>query len=305
MLVGAGLIAVEPPDRPEVAGAGTGIAAQTPVRQGGARVEARGLTFGYARSAEPVIRDLDLVLRPGEHLAVVGPSGAGKSTLAALIAGVLEPQAGQVRLDGVPVRALGSGESLARHRVLIPQEAYAFAGTLQENLTYLAPGAPSADVESAVRSVGAAPLVERLGGYDAPLTPGDLSAGERQLLALARALLPAPRLTLLDEATCHLDPAAEAIAEEAFARRLGTLVVVAHRISSALRADRVLAMDGTRVGLGTHQELLTGSALYRDLVGHWGVAQPSAAPLGSTVTPSPTPWRSEWHRSGSVPRSSW
>ncbi|WP_078912374.1 ATP-binding cassette domain-containing protein [Streptomyces sp. NRRL S-646] len=298
-------IAVEP-DRHETAEAGSRTAtAHMPVRPGGARVEARGLTFGYARSAEPVIRDLHLVLRPGEHLAVVGPSGAGKSTLAALIAGVLEPQAGQVRLDGVPVRALGSGESLARLRVLIPQEAYVFAGTLRENLTYLAPGAPSADVESAVRSVGAAPLVDRLGGYDAPLTPGDLSAGERQLLALARALLPAPRLTLLDEATCHLDPVAEAIAEEAFARRPGTLVVVAHRISSALRADRVLVMDGTRVGLGTHQELLTGSALYRDLVGHWGVAQPSPAPLGSMVTPSPTPWRSEWHRSGSVPRSSW
>ncbi|MFI7400727.1 ATP-binding cassette domain-containing protein [Streptomyces sp. NPDC049541] len=298
-------IAVEPPAPPEAVEPGTGVAAHTPVRQGGARLEVHGLTFGYARSAEPVIRDLDLVLRPGEHLAVVGPSGAGKSTLAALIAGVLEPGAGQVRLDGVPVRALGSGEDLARCRVLIPQEAYVFAGTLAENLTYLAPGAPPADVESAVRSVGATPLVERLGGYDAPLAPGDLSAGERQLLALARALLPAPRLTLLDEATCHLDAAAEAIAEEAFARRPGTLVVVAHRISSALRADRVLVMDGARIGLGTHEELLTGSALYRDLVGHWGVAQPSRAPLGAVVTSSPTPSRSGWRRSGCVPRSSW
>ncbi|MGW2566335.1 ATP-binding cassette domain-containing protein [Streptomyces sp. NPDC001537] len=296
-------IAVEP--RPEADEPGTGVDAHTPVPQGGARVEAHGLTFGYARSAEPVIRDLDLVLRPGEHLAVVGPSGAGKSTLAALIAGVLEPGAGQVRLDGVPVRALGSGEDLARSRVLIPQEAYVFAGTVAENLTYLAPGAPPADVESAVRSVGATPLVERLGGYDAPLTPGDLSAGERQLLALARALLPAPRLALLDEATCHLDPAAEAIAEEAFARRPGTLVVVAHRISSALRADRVLVMDGARIGLGTHEELLTESALYRDLVGHWGAAQPSRAPLGAVVTSSPTPSRSGWRRSGCVPRSSW
>lgn len=289
----------------------------TPVRPGGARVEARGLTFGYAQSAEPVIRDLDLVLRPGEHLAVVGPSGAGKSTLAALIAGVLAPQAGQVRLDDVPTLALGAGDDLARHRVLIPQEAYVFAGTLEENLTYLAPGAGPAEVAAAVRAVGAMPLVERLGGYDAQLDPRDLSAGERQLVALARALLPAPRLALLDEATCHLDPVAEAVAEEAFARRTGTLIVVAHRISSALRADRILVMDGTRVCLGTHEELIAHSALYRDLVGHWGAANAFPAPVGSMtragrvrdavrvllrlaaqfqtvrrITPSPTPWRS-------------
>ncbi|MEU0199546.1 MULTISPECIES: ABC transporter ATP-binding protein [unclassified Streptomyces] len=254
--------------KPEAAGVGRPV-----VRVGGCRVDVRGLTFAYAQSADPVIRDLNLLLRPGEHLAVVGPSGAGKSTLAALIAGVLEPQAGQVHLDDLPVRALvGRGEGLARHRVLIPQEAYVFAGTLAENLTYLAPEAPRADVESAVRAVGAAPLVERLGGYDAPLDPRRLSAGERQLVALARALLPAPRLTLLDEATCHLDPPAEAVAEDAFARAPGTLIVVAHRISSALRADRVLVMDGTRVALGTHEQLMAASPLYRDLVGHWGAA---------------------------------
>ncbi|MFJ8535363.1 ATP-binding cassette domain-containing protein [Streptomyces sp. NPDC093591] len=317
-----------PPDEPETAGAGAGAApVHMPGRPGGARVETHGLTFGYAQSAEPVIRDLDLVLRPGEHLAVVGPSGAGKSTLAALIAGVLEPQAGRVRVDGVPVLALGDGEELARHRVLIPQEAYVFAGTLRENLTYLVPGAAPADVAAAVHAVGAAPLVERLGGYDALVDPRDLSAGERQLLALARALLPAPRLALLDEATCHLDPVAEAVAEEAFARRPGTLIVVAHRISSALRADRILVMDGTRVELGTHEELIAGSALYRDLVGHWGAASGSPAPVGAatrtgrvrgavrvlsrlaahlgTVTSSPTPGRSGWRRSDCVRRSSW
>ncbi|WP_151476909.1 ATP-binding cassette domain-containing protein [Streptomyces albicerus] len=273
----------------ETAEAGTGaVTGHAPVRPGGARVEARDLTFGYAQSAEPVIRGLNLVLHPGEHLAVVGPSGAGKSTLAALIAGVLEPQSGQVRLDDVPVLAPGDGDDLARHRVLIPQEAYVFTGTLEENLTYLVPGAAPADVEAAVRAVGAAPLVARLGGYDAPLDPRDLSTGERQLVALARALLPAPRLALLDEATCHLDPVAEAVAEEAFARRPGTLIVVAHRISSALRADRILVMDGTRVGLGTHEELIAESALYRDLVGHWGAASASQAPV-RTVTPIPTP----------------
>ncbi|MDC0766347.1 ATP-binding cassette domain-containing protein [Streptomyces sp. HD] len=307
--------------------AGSGaVPTHAPVPPGGGRVEVRGLTFGYAESAEPVVQGLDLVVRPGEHLAVVGPSGAGKSTLAALIAGVLEPRAGRVRLDGVPVLEL-AGDDLARHRVLIPQEAYVFSGTLEENLTYLVPGAARADVEATVRAVGAAELVQRLGGYDAPLDPGDLSAGERQLVALARALLPAPRLTLLDEATCHLDPVAEAVAERAFARRPGTLIVVAHRISSALRADRILVMDGTRIVLGTHEELIAGCALYRDLVGHWGAPDPPLAPVGPrsrtrrvreavrvllrlavhlhTVTPSPTPGRSGWRRSDCVRRSSW
>ncbi|MGP3983229.1 ATP-binding cassette domain-containing protein [Streptomyces sp. KR80] len=240
----------------------------------GSAVELHHVTFGYARSAEPVIDGLDLVLRPDEHLAVVGPSGVGKSTLAALIAGVLEPQAGDVRLGVVPVRELRAAvdddpEELARHRVLIPQEAYVFAGTLGENLTYLAPDATPAEVDAAVRAVGAGPLVERLGGYDAALDPQELSAGERQLIALARALLPGARLVLLDEATCHLDPVAEAVAEKAFTSRPGTLIVCAHRISSALRADRVLVLDGTQARLGTHQELLADSALYRDLVGHW------------------------------------
>ncbi|WP_107417769.1 ABC transporter ATP-binding protein [Streptomyces sp. CB03238] len=258
------------------AGAPGGRAAHRPR---GARVELDGVTFRYARSAEPVINGLDLVLRPGEHLAVVGPSGAGKSTFAALVAGVLEPGAGQVRLDGVPVRSLAT-DGLARRRVLIPQEAYVFAGTLWENLTYLEPGAAPEAVDAAVDTVGARPLVERLGGYDAPADPRELSAGERQLLALVRAYLPPAGLVLLDEATCHLDPGAERRAEEAFARRAGTLVVCAHRISSALRADRVLVLDGARAGFGTHEELMAGSALYRDLVGHW------------EVTASPTPGRS-------------
>ncbi|MBZ4014590.1 ATP-binding cassette domain-containing protein, partial [Streptomyces purpurogeneiscleroticus] len=274
-------------------------------------VELRGVTFGYARSAEPVIDALDLVLRPDEHLAVVGPSGAGKSTFAALVAGVLAPHAGGVRLGGVPVGCLDDGP--ARHRVLIPQEAYVFAGSLWENLTYLAPGVPAAAVDAAVDEVGARPLVDRLGGYDAAVDQQELSAGERQLVALVRSYLPQAELFLLDEATCHLDPAAEARAEEAFARRPGTLIVCAHRISSALRADRIMVLDGARAALGTHTELMAGSALYRDLVGHWedgagtGKPGPTTGKPGLTtgkpgLTASPTPGRSGSRRSGSAPR---
>ncbi|MEU6117009.1 ABC transporter ATP-binding protein [Streptomyces sp. NPDC047117] len=274
----------------------TAPASREPGHPRDAGVELRGVTFGYARSAEPVIDGLDLALRPGEHLAVVGPSGAGKSTFTALVAGVLTPRSGGVRLGGVPVASLDG--ATARHRVLIPQEAYVFAGTLWENLTYLAPDVAAAAVDEAVDEVGARPLVDRLGGYEAAVDGQRLSAGERQLVALVRSYLPPAELVLLDEATCHLDPAAEARAEEAFARRPGTLIVCAHRISSALRADRVMVLDGTRAALGTHEELMAGSALYRDLVGHWEDGGGGSPGLRA----SPTPGRSGSRRSGSVPR---
>ncbi|MGW2566243.1 ATP-binding cassette domain-containing protein [Streptomyces sp. NPDC001537] len=244
------------------------------------RVELCGVTFGYARSAEPVVRDLDLVLAPGTHLAVVGPSGAGKSTLASLIAGVLEPRAGLIRLGGVPVRELDRGR-LSRCRVLIPQEAYVFAGTLRENLAYLEPAATGSELDAAVGAIGAQVLVRRLGGYGATVDPAVLSAGERQQIALVRALLPPARLVLLDEATCHLDPAAEAVAERAFAHRPATLVVCAHRISSAQRADLVLVMDGSHCRLGTHDRLMADCALYRDLIGHWDGREDEARPAGA------------------------
>ncbi|MEU9591413.1 ABC transporter ATP-binding protein [Streptomyces sp. NPDC048219] len=232
-------------------------------------VELRSVTLSYGARAEPVLDALDLRVEDGEHLAVVGPSGIGKSTLTRLVAGTLAPSGGAVEVAGRPVAGRGPAE-LAALRVLLPQQAYVFTATVRDNLTYLRPDASEADVRAAVRELGAGGLVERLGGLDAPLAPGDLSQGERQLLVLVRAHLSTARLLLLDEATCHLDPAAEARAEEALARRPGALVVVAHRMSSALRADRILVLDGVGAACGTHRELLGRSPLYRDLVGHWG-----------------------------------
>ncbi|MFF8013289.1 ATP-binding cassette domain-containing protein [Streptomyces sp. NPDC007929] len=231
-------------------------------------VELSGVTFAYGPQADPVFRDLDLTLPEGGHLAVVGPSGIGKSTLAGLIGGTLEPGTGLVRLGGRPPTALPSAH-LSALRVLVPQEAYVHTGALVENLRYLRPDASDEDVAAAVDAVGAGPLVARLGGIGAMIDPAALSAGERQQIALVRAYLSPAPVVLLDEATCHLDPAAEARAEEAFARRPGTLLVIAHRISSALRAKRVLVLDGDRVVSGTHEEVLERSELYRDLVGHW------------------------------------
>jgi ATP-binding cassette, subfamily C, bacterial len=228
------------------------------------RLTLRSVTFRYRRAAEPVVDGLDLDVPDGDHLAVVGPSGAGKSTLAALLVGVLRPQEGTVTHGGQPTHAVD-----ASARVLIPQQAYAFRGTLRENLRYLHPDAGTADLDRAVAAVGMHPLAERLGGYDAELEPATLSAGERQLVALARAYLSPARLVVLDEATCHLDPTAEALAEHAFAARGGTLVVVAHRISSASRARRILVMDGRHAVVGPHDDLVARSPLYRDLVGHW------------------------------------
>ncbi|WP_431883320.1 ATP-binding cassette domain-containing protein [Micromonospora gifhornensis] len=242
----------------------------------------RGLTFRYGPHARPVLADFTLTVADGEHLAVVGPSGAGKSTLAALIAGLVPPDSGSVHLADTPVAAVAP-ETLARLRVLVPQEAYVRSGTLADNLRYLRPDADQATVAAAVDALGAGPLVERLGGLAAEVEPGRLSAGERQLIAAVRAYLAPAPLVILDEATCHLDPTLEATVEEAFARRPGSLVVIAHRISSAIRARRVLVFDDDRPLAASHEELLRRSPTYRELVGHWQeLTIPAHRPLTRT-----------------------
>ncbi|ROP28677.1 ATP-binding cassette domain-containing protein [Couchioplanes caeruleus] len=254
-------------------------------RPDGADVLLRGVTFAYGRRAEPVVSGLDLEIRDGDHLAIIGPSGIGKSTLVGLLAGTLQPQQGEVRLGGARTNRLDV-RTLARQRVLIPQEAYVFTGTLLDNLRYLHPGADVHEIDRAAEAVGLSTVLQRLGGYDAYVTPDALSAGERQLVALVRAYLSPAPLVLLDEATCHLDAAAEARAEQAFAARPGALVVVAHRVSSALRASRILLLDGTAATLGTDGSLRRTSPLYRDLAGHWSVELP-VFPARSSLPVSP------------------
>ncbi|HEV7807053.1 MAG TPA: ABC transporter ATP-binding protein [Solirubrobacteraceae bacterium] len=231
----------------------------------GVRLE--GVTFAYGPCSEPIVCDFDLAVAHGEHLVVVGPSGVGKSTLANLICGVLEPQAGEISIGGVALAAIGA--EAPAHRALIAQEAYLFSGSVFENIAYLRPDVGQRELDRAVDALGMRALLERLGGYDAEVDPAGLSAGERQLVTLVRAYLSPAWLVVLDEASCHLDPRSEALVESAFARRPGTLIVIAHRVSSALRAQRILVLDGHEPQHGTHAELIAGSSLYRDLIGRW------------------------------------
>lgn len=240
-------------------------------------ISVRGLTFGYGPHSVPVVRGLDLTIAEGEHLAVIGQSGIGKSTLANLLVGLLEPQAGTILVGGRPVNHIRRHE-LSRLVGLIPQEAYVFAGSLRDNLTYLAPHATNRTLAEAITAVGADALIERLGGLDTAIGAGgvQLSQGERQLIALTRVYVSPARIVVLDEATAHLDPVAEATAEQAFKRRRGTLLVIAHRISSAARADRVLLLDGNTIHIDTPTELLATSPLYAHLVDHWRHGDPEA-----------------------------
>ncbi|MFI0366964.1 ABC transporter ATP-binding protein [Actinomadura sp. 1N219] len=242
-------------------------AVSAPSAAGRFDIEARHVTFAYSPRAAPVIEDLSLHVPEGTHLAVVGPSGAGKSTLANLLTGLATPQRGRITLGGAALDPARTKTSIT----LIPQESYVFAATLRENLTYLCPDPAEAWLDDAVHAVGLAETVDRLGGYDAEIPPGGatLSQGERQLVTLARAYLSPAPIVVLDEATSHLHPAAEARAEQALADKGGTLIVIAHRISSAERADLILLLDGSAHVLGTHESLLRRSRLYSELVGHW------------------------------------
>ncbi|WP_103500805.1 ABC transporter ATP-binding protein [Streptomyces sp. SM14] len=229
-------------------------------------VELTGVSFAYGPGARPVLDGLDLTVRPGEHLAVLGPSGTGKSTLATLLAGDLSPGGGLVRWRPGEAGA-GARRGPPAGTVLLPQHPYVFTGPLRDNLRYLRPSAPDAELADALAVLGLEPLLRRLGGLDSLVEPARLSMGERQLLVAARALVTPSPLLVMDEATSHVDPVAEHRVETALAAHAGTLVVVAHRPSSARRADRVLLLDGPRVECGPPSLLARTSALYRELTG--------------------------------------
>ena len=229
-------------------------------------VKVRGLEFAYGASAQPIVEGLDMDIPHGDHIAIVGPSGIGKSTLAALLAGVLVPDEGAVEIAGT---SLHLRRDRCRLVTMVPQEAYLFSGSLRDNLSYLRPSASDEDLAASAQAVGLERVLDRLGGYDAEidLAKSGLSAGEGQLVTLVRAHLATTPIVVLDEATCHLDPAAEDRAEQAFMATGSTLIVVAHRMSATLRAKRVMVMDGVGIDIGDHRQLMERHRLYADFHG--------------------------------------
>jgi ATP-binding cassette subfamily B protein len=241
----------------------------------------RAVTFGYAEE-RPVVRELTLELHPGEHVALVGATGAGKSTVAKLLTRQYDPQEGRIELGGVDLRD-ATLESLHRRIVLLPQEGHLFSGTIADNVRLAHPGATDAEVRNALERIGELDRFESLpDGLDTDVqTRGvRLSAGERQLVGIARVALADPAVIVLDEATSSLDPATEAAVERALAAVAEgrTVVTIAHRLSTAERADRVAVMEhGRLVEVASHDELVQQGERYARLWASWqaGLAAPA------------------------------
>jgi ATP-binding cassette subfamily B protein len=236
-------------------------------------VEVEAASFAYGDGPD-VLRDVSLRIPAGSRLALVGPTGAGKSTLAKLVARLYDPTAGTVRFGGVDLRD-ATLASLRGRIVVIPQEGFLFNGTIRDNVRLARAGASDAEVEDALRAVGAYERFSVLpDGLDTEVRErgSRLSGGEKQLVSLARAALADPAVLVLDEATSSLDPGTEALVEAAVDRLLEgrTVVVIAHRLSTSERADMVGVVDGGElVELGTHHELVAAGGRYASLYATW------------------------------------
>jgi ATP-binding cassette subfamily B protein len=232
-------------------------------------LELRDVTAAYGPDAEPAVRGVGLVIPRRGHTAIVGPSGAGKTTLFSLVLRFLEPTGGDLLLDGRPYRDLTHDEIRSR-LAYVEQDTPIVPGTIRDNLLLARPDATDAELRRVLREVRLAEKVDALDeGLDTPLSGAAVSGGERQRIALARALLRTPDVLLLDEATAQLDGLTEAAVQECVRARAasGAVVTIAHRLSTVIDADTIVVMEAGRVrARGSHGELLATDALYRELV---------------------------------------
>lgn len=255
---------LEPPDPP----------AALPFPAGPGSISFVGVTFGYTADA-PVLRDFSVELPAGRVTALVGRSGSGKTTVANLLYRFYEPQAGEIRIDGVPIPSLA--RTPLRERIgIVPQEPVLFEDTIRENIRFGRLDATDREVEAAAAAANAAEFIEELpAGYDTLVGERGitLSGGQRQRIAIARAVLKDPRILVLDEATSALDARSERLVREALARlRQGrTTLVIAHRLTTVRDADQIAVIEGGRiVERGTHEDLLRRGGRYAALYGTAG-----------------------------------
>ncbi|MFI6373804.1 ABC transporter ATP-binding protein [Streptomyces sp. NPDC050546] len=263
----------EGPVREAVAGKAT--VHDTPV------LELRGVTAAYGPDAKPAVRGVDLVIPRRGHTAIVGPSGAGKTTLFSLVLRFLEPTGGELLLDGRPYRD-HSHDTIRSRLAYVEQDTPVVPGTIRDNLLLSRPDATDAQLRHVLHEVRLAEKVDALDdGLDTPLSGAAVSGGERQRIALARALLRTPDVLLLDEATAQLDGLTEAAVQSCVRARAatGAVVTIAHRLSTVIDADTIVVMEAGRVrARGGHGELLATDALYRELVEALRIAAPADCP---------------------------
>jgi NHLM bacteriocin system ABC transporter peptidase/ATP-binding protein len=236
------------------------------------RVEIRNLTFGYNRNAPPLVRDLNLILQPGQRVALVGGSGSGKSTIAKLIVGLYEPWSGEIRFDGM-LRGEIERSVLANSLAFVDQDIFLFSGTVRDNLTLWDPAVPDSALRRACGDVALLEAVSALpGGFLAELNEsgGNLSGGQRQRLEIGRALLTDPSILILDEATSALDPETEQELDRNIRRRGCTCVTVAHRLSTIRDCDEIIVLRrGEVMERGTHNELWRANGEYARLLSNF------------------------------------